>query len=565
MLMDRRSSLGSFGCVMSAVALFGCAAAGGETDAVSKEAALEAAPELMVQPFEDPEGIAAVGDGEVRRSIRSDAQYERVFGHAPPDGVDLSGRTVAIFYTPGVQRTGGYEASFEKVEVRRRTLVVTTRLTSPGPNCAVTDALTHPYALASVRVPRGVSRVRFETDDVVRDCEVPPTCEGKECAEGEHCELTPVVCITAPCPAIPECVADEITCGGFTGKPCPGDLTCVDDPDDDCDPKNGGADCGGICVPQPGPFCGGIAGFACPGAGQCVDDPTDSCDPEMGGADCGGNCVCVAIALCIQGSHFDTDPKVCACVPDTQPDPCAAVRCAAGTHCEVVGEDAAACVPNGPECGGFAGIACAGLGRCVDDPSDACDPEMGGADCGGNCVCDALAKCREGSHFDADPKVCTCVPDTTLDPCAAVRCAAGTHCEVIGEDAAACVSDGPFCGGIAGIPCPGAGQCTDDPNDGCDPMNGGADCGGRCECNALGLCEAGYLWDSSPDVCGCVLEHPCIATLCGPGTTCEEIDGAAYCLSDGTQACGQATCGKGTSCCNPLRNICTEPGMFCIF
>jgi hypothetical protein len=61
-----------------------------------------------------------------------------------------------------------------------------------------------------------------------------------------------------------------------------------------------------------------------------------------------------------------------------------------------------------------------------------------------------------------------------------------------------------FCGGIAAIPCPGGGMCVDSPGDGCNPDNGGADCGGRCECNALGLCTTGFVWDGSPSVCGCV-------------------------------------------------------------
>ena len=36
--------------------------------------------------------------------------------------------------------------------------------------------------------------------------------------------------------------------------------------------------------------CGGIAGIACAANEDCVDDPTDSCDPKHGGADCGGIC-----------------------------------------------------------------------------------------------------------------------------------------------------------------------------------------------------------------------------------------------------------------------------------
>ena len=36
-------------------------------------------------------------------------------------------------------------------------------------------------------------------------------------------------------------------CGGFAGIPCPDGFTCVDNPCDNCNPKTGGADCGGVC------------------------------------------------------------------------------------------------------------------------------------------------------------------------------------------------------------------------------------------------------------------------------------------------------------------------------
>jgi len=88
------------------------------------------------------------------------------------------------------------------------------------------------------------------------------------------------------------CPSEPAVCGGFAGIPCPDGQTCVDDPSDDCDPKNGGADCSGICVDQPPPtFCGGIAGIPCPDGETCVDDPSDDCDPKNGGADCSGICV----------------------------------------------------------------------------------------------------------------------------------------------------------------------------------------------------------------------------------------------------------------------------------
>lgn len=79
----------------------------------------------------------------------------------------------------------------------------------------------------------------------------------------------------------------QFTCGGITGRGCPGTNKCVDDPNDDCNPRRD-ADCGGICVGNP---CGGFAGFACEKGYVCVDDPRDTCDPDNGGADCAGTCL----------------------------------------------------------------------------------------------------------------------------------------------------------------------------------------------------------------------------------------------------------------------------------
>lgn len=102
------------------------------------------------------------------------------------------------------------------------------------------------------------------------------------------------------CGAVAACSGAEVPapsfCGGIAGFPCPDGQTCVDNPDDGCDPNAGGADCGGSCTDSPLPtFCGGIAGFPCPEDESCVDDPSDDCDPNAGGADCGGIC---AAATC---------------------------------------------------------------------------------------------------------------------------------------------------------------------------------------------------------------------------------------------------------------------------
>jgi hypothetical protein len=102
-----------------------------------------------------------------------------------------------------------------------------------------------------------------------------------------------------------------------------------------------------------------------------------------------------------------------------------------------------------------------------------------------------------------------------------------------GDDAGSSV----FCGGIAGIPCPGGGRCVDDPSDNCDPTKGGADCGGVCECIETELCVRGSHFDSSPSVCACV--------------------------ADRGEPCGRTTCGAGTSCCNASCGTCVKPGMVC--
>lgn len=125
---------------------------------------------------------------------------------------------------------------------------------------------------------------------------------------------------------------------------------------------------------------------------------------------------------------------------------------------------------------------------------------------------------------------------------------------------------GPFCGGIAGIECPGAGTCVDDPGDDCDPNQGGADCGGICQCNALGLCVDGLVWDSNPEVCGCgpAGPNPCAAVLCPVNSTCEVQGDEGVCVPIGQgEDCGPTVCDAGMVCCNESCGICTEPGGFC--
>jgi hypothetical protein len=132
-----------------------------------------------------------------------------------------------------------------------------------------------------------------------------------------------------------------------------------------------------------------------------------------------------------------------------------------------------------------------------------------------------------------DP-VCGCDGNTYPNACSAA--AVGVAVASRGE----CETDGQFCGGIAGIPCPDGQTCVDDPSDGCDPANGGADCGGVCV----------------------VKTNPCAAVLCPVGSECVVEGNTAKCVP---QTCGDTVCGPGLVCCNPLRSICTLPGRVCIF
>lgn len=201
--------------------------------------------------------------------------------------------------------------------------------------------------------------------------------------------------------------------------------------------------------------CGGFAGRPCPGLGRCEDDPSDGCDPKRGGADCGGLCICDAKAKCMAGQSWNADPSACTCeggdpAADAGPaagEACGKSVCAKGEVC--CNPSCSTCVAPGQGCtkqlcvdepagekvfcGGIAGFQCAGGGQCVDDPSDSCDPKRGGADCGGMCVCTkGPSPCPGSSRWNPSPKVCGCEPTDsaggTGERCGANTCATGQVC-----------------------------------------------------------------------------------------------------------------------------------------
>ncbi|KAK0638472.1 hypothetical protein B0T16DRAFT_226284 [Cercophora newfieldiana] len=133
----------------------------------------------------------------------------------------------------------------------------------------------------------------------IAPCPSGTTCEKTDpaCTRGENCaglcvptktESPTFTTITTTKPSIPR--ETYQSCGGMRIKPvdCAKGFICVDDPY----VRGCGMACDrpGICVKPE--FCGGFAGFACKDKNKiCVDDPRDDCDPLNGGADCGGICI----------------------------------------------------------------------------------------------------------------------------------------------------------------------------------------------------------------------------------------------------------------------------------
>ena len=152
---------------------------------------------------------------------------------------------------------------------------------------------------------------------------------------------------------------------------------------------------GGSAGSSPPPVqCGSTT---CPAGQVCCDPSCSLCAPNN--------------ALCVQMSCSDPGPH---------PGDTCDLPCSSDQRCEYV---AVTCViaPCPPEamcvpfvaCAGKTGAECPGQGSCVDDTSDTCDPQSGGADCLGKCICDAriLRKCSIGFVFNFSPSVCACVYD----------------------------------------------------------------------------------------------------------------------------------------------------------
>jgi hypothetical protein len=118
-------------------------------------------------------------------------------------------------------------------------------------------------------------------------------------------------------------------CGGFGGFPCPDGFVCVDDPSDDCDPDEGGADCGGVCRKARKPN-------------------KDKCDHAANEYLLNDPAECALVHfICIEGYEPFFDDCGCGCTP-VQGTPCGGNVCGAGEFC--CNESCGICAPEGGGC-----------------------------------------------------------------------------------------------------------------------------------------------------------------------------------------------------------------------
>lgn len=127
---------------------------------------------MLATEVVDFEPARKVLEVEDRRVITSADAFEQYFGAAPPSDVDFS-REWIVFYTPGLQQTGGFEASIQSVQYAKsgQSIQIVTRLDSPGVDCQVQPYEHLPYTVVAFTRPNvRPQSVRYYTDDTATTC-----------------------------------------------------------------------------------------------------------------------------------------------------------------------------------------------------------------------------------------------------------------------------------------------------------------------------------------------------------------------------------------------------------
>jgi hypothetical protein len=144
------------------------------TDDVSETSVDDAKADQADLPFTVVDGLTlrtSIGKTEEGRVIRSASAFKTAFGTTPPASIDFSRDWLAV-YSAGVKSTGGYTAEILHVRLSDsgKSVKVTSKLTSPGADCIVTQALTKPVAIVKFAKQTGANTARFTKLAATKSC-----------------------------------------------------------------------------------------------------------------------------------------------------------------------------------------------------------------------------------------------------------------------------------------------------------------------------------------------------------------------------------------------------------
>ncbi len=115
---------------------------------------------------------------EAGRIIRTARSFKSFFGFDPSSEFDFSKEWLA-FYGAGTRPTAGYLAEIVRIRTTDsgKTLKITARVESPGPDCMVAQVLTRPYMIVRFAIPASQpGTVKYSRVDQERRCGVADLC-----------------------------------------------------------------------------------------------------------------------------------------------------------------------------------------------------------------------------------------------------------------------------------------------------------------------------------------------------------------------------------------------------
>jgi hypothetical protein len=114
---------------------------------------------------------SSIGKTEEGRVIRSASAFHTAFGGTAPAGLDFDDEWLAV-YSGGVQTTGGYTAAISSLHLSDtgKSIKVISKLTRPGADCIVTQALSKPVAIVRFPAQHSAHTSRFTKLSETRTC-----------------------------------------------------------------------------------------------------------------------------------------------------------------------------------------------------------------------------------------------------------------------------------------------------------------------------------------------------------------------------------------------------------